>query len=229
MRDAMKDKNKNILRKVLDVYSDCHNCGAVIDDPELRKLDPYNPGYFRAVCPSCHQESRRGPFPPDTVKQIFELMADCVDLGRPILVVTLVCAAYEVSVDSFLFRLLERNNCPYDICFSVIESTDYRGKLRLIEELVGKKFKQLSRRNGFPKFFNKLEKMKLKRNRFIHKGEMHKLIDVKIGNYTIKKAAKLDASDIDEAIKFAVDVIGLFAKLFTEYGEFQPLEGYDDI
>lgn len=80
------------FRRVLNTYSDCDYCGAVIADENLRKPDILNPGRFRAMCPSCGRETSRVPFPPESEKQLFELMTELAELDnqKHILVMVLI-------------------------------------------------------------------------------------------------------------------------------------------
>jgi hypothetical protein len=214
------------FRKVLDIYSDCDYCGAVIASEELRKPDILNPGRFRAMCPSCCQETSRVPFPPASQKQIFELMTELAELNKHILVMVLIHVAHEILVSSFTLRLLERKHCPPDINFAVVDSMEFRGKLRLIKELTGKSLKQLAKEFGFKHLYEEFKKLKTKRNAFIHEGVLYKLISTPVGTCTVRRKAELDEKDLKQAIGCAEKMVHFFAQLFTKYGKYEQM--YDE-
>lgn len=214
------------FRKVLDIYSDCDYCGAVIANEELRKPDIFNPGRFRAMCPSCGQETSRVPFPQESEKQIFELMTELAELDKHILVMILIAVAHEILVSSFTLRLLERKYCPPDINFAVVDSMEFRGKMRLIKELTGKSLEQLAKEFGFKHLYKEFEHLKTKRNAFLHEGVMHKLINKPVGTFTVRGKAELDEKDLRQAIGCAEEMVHFFARLFTKYGKYEPM--YDE-
>jgi len=76
---------------------------------------------------------------------------------------------------------------------------------------------------GFNRFFDTFQNIKKKRNSFIHTGRTHKTLEKKIGTFSIPSEVQLDESDTMEAVGFAEDTVHFFAKLYTEYGKWQPL------
>jgi len=132
--------------------------------------------------------------------------------------------AHEAFMENFVFRLLERKNCPPNICDSVLDSTEYRGKVKIIENLIGKRIEKFAKEIKFDEYFVKLQKIKEKRNKFIHTGVVHKKIDKKIGDYTFPEYVDLDTEDLIMAVSFAELTIHFFAKLYTAYGKWEPPE-----
>ena len=216
--------NGSQLIKLLDVYSDCWACAAVIKDPGLLKSDPLNPRMFKALCPSCKNETRRLPFPESSIRSVFEMIAECADMSKPILVLILVRTTYETMVENFVYRLLERSHCPDDICDSVINSTEHRGKASMIENLTGAKIGKLAKEMKFKTYFKTLEYINHKRNSFLHTGKVHKTGVKKIGELSYPGKVELDMDDIRTALGFAKDTIHFFAKLYTKFGEWAPIE-----
>lgn len=218
------------FRRVLNTYSDCDYCGAVIADENLRKPDILNPGRFRAMCPSCGRETSRVPFPPESEKQLFELMTELAELDnqKHILVMVLIAVAHEILVTSFILRLLERKYCPQDIYYAVEDSMEFRGKLKLIKELTGKNLEQHAKEFGFKNLYKEIEDLKAKRNAFVHEGVMHKLINKPVGTFTIREKAELDEEDLKKAISCAEKMVCFFAKLFTKYGKYEQPEMHEE-
>jgi len=212
------------LTGILEVYSDCRNCGAIIDDPQLRTADPLNPGRFKSLCPSCNKESARVIFPGYVAEEIIRIIIDCAESSKPALVVTLACTVYEVMLDDFLYRLLERYNCPDFIAGSVVDLVGNRVKDDLIAEVTGKKIKKLAKDMGFKGFWGKLQDIKNKRNNFLHRGLTLKKVNGQRNKSTIPHYAELDDKDIGVAIEFIETTIRFFAKLSTKYGAWQPGE-----
>ena len=163
MNTDIKELCKQLLA-LLNEYSDCWGCGEVIKDSSLLVPDPLNPGLFRTVCPSCDEETWRSPFPPKELRTIFEMIVECAELDRPILVLVLSCTVYEAMLDGFVFRLFERRHASPEICDAVINATEYRQKLKIIQGLTGKPIKKLTQSAGFKELTRTLEEIKRKRN-----------------------------------------------------------------
>jgi hypothetical protein len=214
------------FREVLDIYSDCNQCGAVIADKELKKPDILNPGRFRAMCPSCGRETSRVSFPPETEKQILELMTELAEADKYILVMILVAVVHEILVSSFTERLMERKYCPSDVVFAVVDSMEFRGKLKFIKDLTGKSLEKLAKEFGFKDLYKEFDNLKIKRNAFIHEGEMHKLINKNFDKFTFKEKAELDEKDLKQAISCAEEMVHFFAQIFTKHGKYESM--YDE-
>jgi hypothetical protein len=157
------EAEKNKLFGILNIYSDCEHCGVVLSDPNLLKPDPYNPGRFKSLCPACKMETWRSPLVYSSLKEVFEMIAQCAEIGRPILVLTLACTAYEMMVDDFAYRLLEKENSSLDVCSFVVDSLELRGKIKLIESMTSKKIKDHAKDLGFDSLSTTYEKTKQKR------------------------------------------------------------------
>lgn len=214
----------NKLQKVLEVYSDCWGCGTVIPDETLRTPDPLNPGRFRAICPSCNQETTRVPFPPESTKQILQLMCEVAEMNKPILVIILFAVIYENLVDEFTARLVQRKSWVLDISYEVVNSIDLRGKQRLIKELTGKALERHAKDMGFKGLPGKAGELIQKRNKFMHKGIMHKLANKDVGGDTVTKEVELNKDDQEEAVDCVIRIVDLFAHLFSEYGKYEEVD-----
>jgi hypothetical protein len=225
------DVSLDRIIKALDIHSDCGDCGAVIGDPNLLKPDPLNPGKYQALCPSCKHECMRLPYTTQAVRPIFEMIVECAKLGGPILVLTLVCTLYEIMVDGFLYRLLERRYCDDSVCDGILNIMEHRHKLDMIEELTHKTIGELAKELKFTRFPNNFRQIKSKRNSFLHTGTSHKVVYKKFGKVKMPEYLPLDERDTKEALSFAEDIIYLFAKLYTKYGKWEPepwADMYDD-
>jgi len=220
---TLSEHDLNQLTDTLDIYSDCWSCGAVINDPNLLKPDPLNPGRFRALCPSCKEETTRFEFPPTKLRPLFEMIVECAKLSRPILTLTLACTAYEAMMDGFVYRLLERRNCDEDVCLAFLDLTEHRTKANMIEYLTGRKIEKLAKGMGFRTFFHTLETIRARRNNFIHTGNVHKPVKNNIGAVSIFKEVQLNESDTKRALLFTEKTIHFLAALYTAYGKWHPL------
>jgi len=162
------------------------------------------------------------PYPASEIRPVFEMIVECAKLERPILVLTLVCTVYEIMVDGFLYRLLERRHCDPNICYAVVDIMEHRHKLDMIEELTYKKIGELAKEMKFTRFPKKFRQIKAKRNSFLHTGAAHKTVYEKFGKHEIPKTVPLDERDTKEALSFTEDAIHLFRKLYTKYGKWEP-------
>lgn len=212
------------LSAILNEYSDCGSCGKVIKDVSLLVPDPHNPGRFRSTCPSCKRETWRYLFPPKELKPVFDMIIESAEMNRPILVLVLSCTVYEVLVEGFFVRLLERRFTYPEISEAIIDATEYRSKMRIIHSVTGKKLSKLAESVGFDKLMGTLEDIKKKRNGFLHTGVAMKVKneELKIGKLrlSIPKSKELDEEDIKQALDFTIDTVNCFAKLYSDYGQY---------
>lgn len=220
---SMGDQIKK-LQKTLEIYSDCLECGAVIPDGNLRIPDPLNPGRFRSTCPSCKKETMRGSYPPESTVQIIQLMCEVAGMNKPILVIILFAVIYETLIDEFTARLIVRKSWVQDISYEIVNSIDLRGKRKLIKELTGKKLNKHAEDMGFKDIPGKVEEIIQKRNKFMHKGIMHKPTDKPVGSIAVSKVVELNKDDQEEALGFTIRIVDFFAQLFTMCGEYEEVD-----
>ena len=229
MTTDIKERCRELLG-LLNKYSDCWGCGEVIKDPNLLVPDPFNPGQFKSFCPTCKRETTRHLFPPKNLTSVFEMIAESAEMNRPILVLVLSCTVFETMVEDLVLRLLEKRHTYPEICEAVIDATDYRSKMRIIETITGKKPKRLAKSAGYDKLMGTLEAIKSKRNSFLHTGVAMKveMVEFKFDKrYTFPKHKELDEEDIKQALDFTIDTINLFAKLYTQFGKYIYMDESD--
>ena len=200
------------LTRTVNEYSLCGSCGHVTMDSSLLLPDPFNPGLFRSICPECKRENMRYPFPPKELGPLFEMIAESAERERSILVLILSCTVYEALIGGFFFHLLERYFTHPDICEAVNETTEYRSKMRIIRSITGIKPKELAKSVGYEKLMCTLESIKIKRNGFLHTGIVHE-----------NKNRELLEEDVLQALEFTIDVVDCFAKLHSEYREYEHI------
>ncbi len=193
----------NKLLGMLNIYSDCENCGVVTSDPDLLKPDPWNRGRFKSLCPSCKRETWRSPLISQRLNEVFEMMVQCAEIDRPILVLTLACTIYESMVYNFTYRLLEKENCSVDVCVFVSDSLDFRGSIKLIESMTSKDIKKLAKTLGFESLSKTYQEINQKRNSFLHTAY----------------SGDLNEKDSIQGLQFAQNLILFFADLYTRYGK----------
>ncbi len=234
--EKMKSQTMNInqicrkLLKSLDSYSDSLKCGSVINDSSLLVPDELNLGKYRSLCPSCKHETMRTPFPPRSLRPVFEMLTECAELNRPILVLILACTAYESMFDGLFYRILERQHVfPVD---AIADGMEYRSKIRIFHNLTGKRFESYLDKLGFKKLPTNLMEIRRRRNGFIHTGVAHKEVEVKLDLHSGKqfcfpKRVDLDESDSERALKFTLDTIHCFARLYSDFGKYAEIEPYD--
>lgn len=219
------------LTAIIDEYADCGSCGKVIKDQSLLVPDPFNPGRFRSTCPSCRKEATMVPFPPKELKPVFEMITESAERNRPILVLVLSCTVYEALVEGLFFRILERHFTYPEISDAVIDATEYHSKMRIIRNITGKKPKDLAKSVGYDNLMSTLEDIKSKRNGFLHTGVAMKFQteELKIGNekFSFPKRKDLDDEDIQQALRFTIDTVNCFAKLYSDYGEYVYIDERD--
>lgn len=145
------------LKELINEYSDCLSCGQVIRDKTLLVPDEDNPKRFKSICPKCGRETSKIGFPPDEIKQLFNMITEASIIEKPILVLILTRTIFEVMVDGLLIRLMERRFTSADLSDAVMERTKYHTKLNIIQDITGKNLKGLAKKAGYPKLTSRLE------------------------------------------------------------------------
>jgi hypothetical protein len=206
---------QDMLLAQLDRYWECFNCGRVINDPNLAKvLGTTGTGWGLGVpCPKCGGTASKSKFPDKRFRPLFEMMIECYQTDRAILVLILAQTAFEGMFDDFLRRLLRRMNCPEDVELAITYALNsFNAKTRFIKSLTGKKIAKIIEDVGFKDIMRQFETIRTKRNSFLHTaGEKDLTLD-----------------DIKEALKFACATVDLYAALFSEYREWRPLVEPDE-
>jgi len=207
---------QDMLLTQLDRYWECFECGRVIDDPSLTKaLETAGMGWGLGVpCPKCGSTVSKSKFPDERFRPLFEMIVECCQIERAILVLILAQTAFEGMLDDFLRRLLDRMNCPEDISLAITD--EVRGinvKASFIKSLTGKDIMKMIRDVGFKDTVEQFETIRRKRNSFLH---------------TAKGKEDLTRDDITAALKFAYDTVDLYAALFSKYREWRPLVEPED-
>ena len=195
----------------LDRYWQCFDCGRIIDDKNLAKaLKTAGMGWgLNIPCPECGGKTSKSKFPDIRFRPLFEMMVECSQLERAILVLILAQTAFESMLDDFLWRLLDNMNCPEDIALAITDrlySVD--AKFRFVESLTGKQIRKITRDIGFRNIMKEFNEVRTKRNSFLHTAIVEK---------------GLTQDDITMALKFACATVDLYAALFSKYGEQGPL------
>ena len=201
---------QDVLLAQLDQYWECFNCGCVIKDPNLAKvLQTSGMGWGLGVpCPKCGGTTSKSKFPDKRFRPLFEMMIECCQTERAILILILAQTAFEGMLDDFLCRILRRMNCPEDIESAVtLEINSFNAKQRFIKSLTGKNITEMIKDVGFRDIIKQFEAIRAKRNSFLHTAA--------------EKDLTLD--DIKEALKFAYATVDLYAVLFSKYREWRPL------
>jgi hypothetical protein len=207
---------QDMLLTQLDRYWECFECGCVIDDPSLAKaLETAGMGWGLGVpCPKCGCTVSKSKFPNERFRPLFKMMVECCQIERAILVLILAQTAFEGMLDDFLWRLLNRMNCPEDI--SLVITDKVRGinaKASFIKSLTGKDIKKMIRDMGFKNTWKQFETIRKKRNVFLH---------------TAKGKEGLSRNDIKAALEFAYVTVDLYAALFSEHRDWRPLVEPED-
>lgn len=229
MSTDINERCEELLRLIKE-YSDCGACGQIIKDAGLLVPDPLNPGRYKSVCPECKEEFWRYPFPPKNLEQVFEMIAESAEMNRPILVLVLSCTVFEVLVEDLVLRLLERRHTFAEIIDAVMDATDYRLRMRMIETITGKKLKALAKSFGYDELFKTLDEIKSKRNSFLHAGVAKKVEMVEFTfdkKYKFPKFRELDDEDIKQALDFTIDTVNCFAKVYSEFGKYVYIDEHD--
>ena len=160
-------------------------------------------------CPECGGKTSKSKFPGAKFRPLFEMMVECSQLERAILVLILAQTAFESMLDSFLYRLLDNMNCPGGISLAITdEARGIIAKARFVKSLTGKDIKKMIRDVGFRDILEQFETIRKKRNSFLHTAEQKE--------YLIQ-------DDITMALKFACATVDLYAALFSKYREQRPL------
>ena len=202
---------QDALLAQLNRYWECFNCGRVIDDPSLAKaLERAGMGWGAGVpCPKCGGTVSKSKFPSKKFRPLFEMMVECSQIERAILVLILAQTAFEGMLDDFLWRLLDHMNCPEDISFAITdELRTIKAKARFVKSLTGKDLGKMIKDLGFKDIVEQFETIRKKRNSFLHTAEERK---------------DLTQDDITGALKFACATVELYAALFSECREWRPL------
>lgn len=203
--------DKDMLLTQLDRYWECFKCGRIIDDPVLSKaLGTAIMGWGLGVpCPKCGCTATKKKFPDKRFRPLFEMIVECSQIERAILGLILAQTVFEGLLDDFLWRILERMNCPEDISLVITDkSRGINAKLSFIHSITEKDIKNMFSDLGYKNALKQFEIIKKKRNSFLHNA---------------KGKEDLSKEDITIALKFAYDVINLFAALFSEYRDWRPL------
>ena len=200
----------------LDRYWQCFGCGRIIDDKNLAKaLKTAGMGWgLNIPCPECGGKTSKSKFPGAKFRPLFEMMVECSQLERAILVLILAQTAFESMLDSFLCRLLDNMNCPGGITLAITD--EVRGiiaKARFVKSLAGKDIKKMIGDVGFRDILEQFETIRKKRNSFLH---------------TAEQKEDLTQNDITMALKFACATVDLYAALFSKYREQRPLVEPDE-
>ena len=207
---------QDMLLTQLDRYWECFECGCVIDDPSLAKaLETADMCWGLGVpCPKCGCTATKSKFPDERFRPLFEMMVECSQIERAILVLILAQTAFECMLDDFLWRILERMNCPEDISLVITDKTrGINAKASFIKSITDKDIGKMIRDVGFKDALEQFETIRKKRNSFLH---------------TAKEKEDLTWDDITVALKFAYVTVDLYAALFSEYREWRPLVEPED-
>lgn len=216
MNDEIKARCRELSAAIAE-YTECMSCGAVVRDASLLIPDTFNPGKFRAVCPNCNKEQMRTAFPPGELRHLFEMIVESVE--KPVIVLVLCRTIFEVFIDGLLYRLMERRYTAGDLIDAVMSRTKYETKLKMIRDMTGKKLKELAEKAGYDKLTATLHELNDKRNRFLHDGIATKPKAEQIGRYQIFKPEPLGDEDVLQAVQFAIDTVGFFAKTYSDNGK----------
>lgn len=205
---------QDMLLTQLDRYWECVECGCVIDDPSLTKaLETVGWG-LGVPCPKCGSKASKSKFPDERFRPLFEMMVECSQIERAILVLILAQTAFEGMLDDFLRRLLDRMNCPEDISLAITDKVrGINAKSSFIKSLTDKDIGKMIRDVGFKDTLEQFETIRRKRNSFLH---------------TAKGKEYLTWDDITAALKFAYVTVDLYAALFSEYRDWRPLVETED-
>jgi hypothetical protein len=197
----------------LDQYWECFNCGCLIKDPNLAKTLQTTGWGLGIPCPKCGGTASKRKFPDERFRPLFEMMSECCQPERAILVLILAQTAFESMLNDFLSRLLRRMNCPEDIEIAVAyEINSFNAKQRFIKSLTGKTFTKIIEHVGFKDIITQFKTIRAKRNSFLHTADEQ----------------DLTSDDIKETLKFACATVDLYAVLFSEYREWLPLVEPDE-
>lgn len=204
---------QRMLLDQLDQYWECFNCGRVIKDPNLAKILQTAGWGLGVPCPQCSGTASKRKFPDKRFRPLFEMMSECCQPERAILVLILAQTAFESMLNDFLSRLLRRMNCPKDVEIAVVDGMNtFNAKERFIKSLTGGTFTKIIEHVGFKDIMTQFKTIRAKRNSFLHTADEQ----------------DLTSDDIKEALKFAYATVDLYAVLFSEYREWRPLVEPDE-
>lgn len=207
-------REQDILLAQLDRYWKCL-CGGVIDDPNVTKtLGPENGWGVLIPCPKCGRRISKSKFPSTRFRPLFEMIVECSQIERAILVLILAQTAFEAMLGDFLVELLLCMNCPDDVELGIANAlSSFDARARFIECLTGKSITKMIRDVGFKNIMTQFKEIRTKRNSFLH---------------TAVKKEELTMDDIKGALKFAYTTVDLYAALYSKYGEPRPLVEPDE-
>ncbi len=194
----------------LNRYCECvYGCGRVLDAPRLaEQLRESKWGIGMLTCPECGSEGKMVLFPSLRFTPVFEMMVECYQTRRAVLVLILAQTAFEGMLDDLLFRLLEKMNCPDDVQFAIANALrGFRAKDDFVKHLTGKSLGGLATDAGWPHIMPRFDKISRTRNSFLHTAE----------------AEELGEDDMNQALAFACDTVDLYAALCSTYREQRPL------
>jgi len=157
-------------------YYECL-CGQVIDDSTTAKdLEHAGGGWGMMIpCPKCGSRATKRAFPPVRFRPLFEMMAECFQLKRAILVLILSQTTFEAMLGDLICGIFDRRSCDPDISFAVISALgDMSTTNRLVEELTGKTVYRLLKDVGYKGMANRLSEIRYLRNSFLHSAEQKK-------------------------------------------------------
>lgn len=133
------------------------------------------------------------------------------------MIVLVLCrTVFEVFIDGLLYRLMERRYTDGNLIYAVMGRTKYEAKLKIIQDMTGNNLKELARKAGYGNLTKTLEELTAKRNRFLHDGISTKPKVEKLGRFEISKPVPLGPEDVLQAVNFAIDAVGFFARTFSE-------------
>jgi len=146
----MSEQNKLLAQ--LDRYWECLRCGRVIDDPATAKdLGKAGLGWGEMIsCPKCGERGSKERFPDARFRPLFEMLVECFQLKREILVLILAQTTFEAMLRDLMAGLLYRRECHDDITFAITNTLrDTSTTERFIKELTGETVHGLFKEVGF--------------------------------------------------------------------------------
>lgn len=206
----MSEQNKLLAQ--LDRYWECPRCGRVIDDPATAKdLGETGVGWGEMIsCPECGGRGSKEKFPNARFRPLFEMLVECFQLKRAILVLILAQTAFEAMLGDLMAGLLYRRECHDDIAFAITNTLRNTGTTeRFIRELTGKTVHGLFKEVGFKDIKATFGRIQSKRNSFLHSA---------------KQKEELTTDDMKEALDFVYDTVDAFAKLYSKHPELRPVD-----
>lgn len=203
---------QKMLLAQLDRYWECFGCGRVIDDPATAKdLEKAGMGWGVGIaCPKCGLTATKTAFPGRRFRPLFEMVVECFQLKRAILVLILAQTVFEAMLGDLIAGLLFRRDCPDDILFGITNALrDLDTTERLIKGIAQKEISKLFKEVGFESIRARFGRIQSKRNKFLHSAEQKK---------------ELTIDDMREALDFAYDTVDAFAALYSEHPELRPVD-----